>query len=110
MQARFPCNPLAAAKAALVIGRCHAAAGRITEAQAVFTAAIAPARSCRAFFFEILLARDLILHVLDHEDCPDDRESQLPRLRAAVRALPGDSAALAQLLGGGLSERVLQED
>ena len=63
----------------------------------------------QAFFFEILLIRDLILHVLDHEDCPDGRETQLPQLRAAVHRLPGDTAALAQLLGGGLSESVLLE-
>ena len=52
---------------------------------------------------------NLITHVLDHEGCPDGRDTQLPQLRAAVHALPGDTTALAQLLGGGLSESVLPE-
>ena len=56
-----------------------------------------PARS-QAFFFELLLLRDVIIH------CPDSREGQLPKLRAAIDTLPGDSSALAQLLGGGRGE------
>ena len=55
----------------------------------------------QAFFYEILLMRDLIIH------CPENRDAQLSQLRAAIENLPGDSSALVRVLGGGLEESLL---
>ena len=110
LAARFPFNPLAVAKAALVTGRCLAALGRLTDAQRVLAGAIPTAGGCRLRLFEIMLMRDLIVCVLDHDGCPDGRETQLPALCAAVRALPGAGPRLvAGVLGSGLGESVLAE-
>ena len=106
---RFPFNPMVAAQAAMVTGRCCAALGQLTDAREVLAGAIPTARSCCLHLFEILLMRDLILCVLDHDGCPDGRDSQLLALCAAVRAVPTDSLVVAGALGSELEEAVLTD-
>ena len=106
---RFPFNPMVVAKAAMVTGRCLAALGRLTDAREVLAGAIPTAGACHLHLFEIVLMRDLIVWVLDHDDCPDGRGAQLPALCAAVRALPADPQVLVSVLGSGLGASVLAD-
>ena len=95
----FPLHPYLQAQSYATIGRCQANLNKAEEASVAFQSAIAAAQRGNLPFYEMLVHRDYIVHVLDAQG---NRETQLAMMGGAISSMVLAPSEYNAILGHGL--------
>ena len=102
----MPHHPHVQVEAGVARARCLAKLGRFAEAEAAFGEVIADTAAFQFPFWEMLVRRDLIVHVLDGAG---RREEQLVPLGQCIASLVRPAAEYTDVLGSGLDAVAVAE-